>query len=70
MTNKKPALTPRMRQVLDGIALGKNNGLIAADLRISVKTVEKHRSALYAKFHVDNAVQLVTGALKAGVISL
>lgn len=70
MTNQQPALTPRMRQVLDGIALGRNNEHIASDLRISRKTVEKHRGALYKAFQVDNAVSLVLGALRANVIKL
>lgn len=70
MQNEKPELTPRMRQVLDGIAEGRNNEHIASDLRISRKTVEKHRAGLYKAFGVDNAVSLVTSALRAKVISL
>jgi len=70
MTNESPALTPRMKQVLDGIAAGRNNEHIAADLRISRKTVEKHRAALYTAFKVDNAVSLVMSALRARAISL
>ncbi len=70
MQNPSPELTPRMRQVLDGIAQGRNNEHIARDLRLSRKTVEKHRGGLYRAFQVDNAVSLVMQALRAKVISL
>lgn len=65
-----PDLTDRMKQVLDGIAQGKTNGEIAQQLEISIKTVEKHRGALYNAFGVNNAVSLVTTALRGGVIAL
>lgn len=68
MTN--PELTPRMKQVLDGIAQGHANKEIAKGLGISIKTVEKHRSALYTAFGANNAVSLVTTALRGGVIAL
>lgn len=70
MQNEQPELTQRMRQVLDGIFNGRNNEHIASDLRISRKTIEKHRAALYLAFRVDNAVSLVVAALRAKVISL
>ncbi|CAA2141668.1 response regulator transcription factor [Hyphomicrobium sp. ghe19] len=40
------ALTPRERQVLDGLAAGHANKTIAYDLGISVRTVEVHRARL------------------------
>lgn len=65
-----PDMTSRMKQVLDGIAQGKTNGEIAQALDISTKTVEKHRGGLYRAFNVNNAVSLVTAALRSGVIAL
>lgn len=63
-------LTARMKQVLDGMFVGKTNKEIALELGISVKTVEKHRSDLYVSFDVNNAVSLIVTALRAKVISL
>ena len=43
------ALTPRERDVLDGMVLGRPNKLIAYDLHISTRTVEVHRAKLMEK---------------------
>jgi two-component system response regulator FixJ len=42
-------LSPRERQVLEGIVAGKANKLIAYDLDISIRTVEVHRARLLAR---------------------
>lgn len=52
-------LTPRERQVLDGVFEGFSNKEIARQLQISHKTVELHRSNLMAKMHADSLAQLV-----------
>ncbi len=71
MTNEaQPAITDRMLSVLQGIAAGLKNHEIGTALKISPKTVEKHRGVLYGKFKVDNAVSLVMAALRAGHIKL
>lgn len=43
------ALTPRERDVLKGMVLGRPNKLIAYDLGVATRTVEVHRSNLMAK---------------------
>jgi two-component system response regulator FixJ len=43
---KIAALSPREKQVLDGLVDGQTNKKIAYDLRISVRTVEVHRAHL------------------------
>lgn len=43
------ALTPRERDVLDGMVLGRPNKLIAFDLDIATRTVEVHRANLMDK---------------------
>lgn len=56
-------LTPRERQVLDGIMGGKLNKVIASDLKISPKTVELHRANLMAKLGAHNVVELTRTVL-------
>lgn len=52
-------LSPRERQVLDGVYNGDSNKEIARRLRISHKTVELHRSNMMAKMHADSLAELV-----------
>ena len=49
---KLQALTPREREVLDGLAKGLPNKTIAYDLNISPRTVEIHRANLMGKLGV------------------
>jgi two-component system response regulator FixJ len=53
-------LTPREREVLHAVLLGKVNREIAETLSISPKTVELHRSNLMKKMHADSLQGLVT----------
>ena len=51
-------LTPREREVIALVAEGKTNKVIARDLEISFRTVEKHRASAMQKLDADNAVEL------------
>lgn len=62
-------LTPRQRQVLERMARGMRASEIAADLAISVRTVESHRQSLLDLFHVHSGVALVREAIRVGLIS-
>jgi DNA-binding NarL/FixJ family response regulator len=53
-------LTPREREVRALIETGLPDKLIAAELAISVKTVEKHVSSLLRKLDVRNRTELAT----------
>lgn len=53
------ALTERERDVLRRVIEGKQNKIIAAELDISMKTVEFHRSKLMEKMGVDSVAGLV-----------
>ncbi len=57
-------LTQREREVLDLIVGGKLNKQIADDLRISIKTVEVHRSRVMEKMGADSVAELVQLVLK------
>ena len=51
-------LSPRERQIMDGILAGKYNKVIADELNISMRTVEVHRANLFEKMQVKTAVEL------------
>jgi FixJ family two-component response regulator len=52
-------LTPRERDVLEGIIAGRQNKIIAEDLGISMKTVEQHRARIMEKMHAASLAELV-----------
>jgi DNA-binding NarL/FixJ family response regulator len=52
------ALTPRQRQICELAAAGKSNRAIAAELFLSLKTVETHLAAAYDKLRVSARAQL------------
>jgi FixJ family two-component response regulator len=52
-------LTLRERQVLELIVMGKPNKIAAAELGISTKTVEIHRSRVMEKLAVRNLAELI-----------
>jgi FixJ family two-component response regulator len=53
------SLTPRERQVMDLVILGKSNKEVARALDISPKTVEVHRSHVMVKMQADSLAELV-----------
>lgn len=70
MVLKRPPMTIRMGQVAGCIALGRTNKEIAAELGISVKTVEKHRDKLMKAFSLRNAADITRFAILHRIISL
>jgi two-component system response regulator FixJ len=61
-------LTAREREVLMLVAAGKANKEIAAELGLSQKTVEVHRSHVMSKMFVDSLAELIRVAILAGAI--
>ncbi len=61
------ALTPREREVLEGLAQGLPNKAIAFDLGISPRTVEVHRANLMAKLDVKSLSDALRIAFAAGM---
>ncbi|HEX2852015.1 MAG TPA: response regulator transcription factor [Opitutaceae bacterium] len=61
-------LTTREAEVLQLVAEGSANKQIAAQLGISIKTVEKHRQQLMDKLKIHDTAGLTRYAIAAGVI--
>ena len=61
-------LTSRELEVLQLIAEGDANKQIAAELGISIKTVEKHRAHLMEKLDIHDTAGLTRYAIAAGII--
>jgi len=59
LAERLAALTERERGVLQRIIEGKANKVIAAELDISVKTVEAHRAKVMEKMAADSVAELV-----------
>jgi PAS domain S-box-containing protein len=58
-------LTTRQREVLDAVVAGKANKVIARDLQITEKTVEKHRAGAMKKLRAKSTAELVRLVLAA-----
>ena len=54
------SLTDREREVMQRVAAGKLNKVIADELNVSVRTVEVHRARVYAKLGVRSAAEVAT----------
>ena len=61
------SLTPRERDVLEGLVRGHPNKTIAYDLDISPRTVEIHRANLMSKLEVASLSEALRIAFAAGL---
>ena len=63
LASRVEELTSREREVMDLVVVGKATKRIAADLRISPKTVEAHRARIMRKMATDSLAELVQMAV-------
>ena len=63
-------LTNREREVLELLAQGLSNKLIAGELHISEHTVKFHISSLYAKLDVSSRAEAVSQGARYGLLTL
>jgi DNA-binding NarL/FixJ family response regulator len=62
----EPDLTPREREVLDGLGRGLSNKRIALELGLAEKTVKTHVSHVLAKLGVSDRTQAALYAARLG----
>jgi DNA-binding NarL/FixJ family response regulator len=62
-----PQLTDREHEILDLVAQGRSNSIIASRLRISDKTVRNHVSSIFTKLAVADRAQAIVRARTAGM---
>jgi two-component system, LuxR family, response regulator FixJ len=62
-------LSPRERQVMDGLIAGLSNKLIARDYDISPRTIEVYRANVMTKMQANSLSELVRFAMRAGLLN-
>ena len=62
----RPPLTARQLSVAQAAAVGKTNRQIAAELYISVKTVEFHLAQILARLDVDSRTEIARALAAPG----
>lgn len=63
------SLSPRERQVMDGLIAGLSNKLIARDYEISPRTIEVYRANVMTKMQANSLSELVRLAMRAGLLN-
>ena len=62
-----PELTPRELEILDLVASGRNNAVIARNFGVSAKTVANHVSNILTKLHLADRAEAIIRARDAGL---
>ena len=62
-------LSPRERQVMEGLTAGLSNKLIAREYDISPRTIEVYRANVMTKMEAGSLSELVRLAMRAGVLN-
>jgi DNA-binding NarL/FixJ family response regulator len=62
-----PELTRREREILDRVARGQRNPVIAKELHLSPRTVRNHVSNIFNKLQVADRNEAIVRARKAGL---
>jgi two-component system, NarL family, nitrate/nitrite response regulator NarL len=63
-------ITPREIEILNGLAFGKSNKIIASELSNTEGTIKNHVSALMQKFDASNRTILAIKAYKMGMVEI
>ena len=68
ITARVSSLSPRERQVMEGLVAGLSNKLIAREYDISPRTIEVYRANVMTKMQASSLSELVRLAMRAGAI--
>jgi two-component system response regulator FixJ len=68
IASRVASLTPRERQVMQGLVAGQSNKVIARDYEISPRTVEVYRANVMTKMQAGNLSELVRFAIRIGIL--
>lgn len=63
------ALSPRQREILKAIVIGRTTKQIAYDLGLSIKTIETHRAQIMERLDIHDVAGLVRFSIRIGLIS-
>ena len=63
------SLSPRERQVMEGLIAGLSNKLIAREYDISPRTIEVYRANVMTKMQANSLSELVRMAMRAGMLN-
>jgi two-component system response regulator FixJ len=69
ITARIASLSPRERQVMDGLVAGLSNKLIAREYDISPRTIEVYRANVMTKMQANSLSELVRLAMRAGLLN-
>src|SRR5262249_26052804 len=64
------ALTDREIQIVNQVAAGNSNKVVADHLRITEETVKAHMRRILSKLHARDRTHAVTISLKRGIIEI
>lgn len=68
ITSRIASLSPRERQVMDGLVAGLSNKLIAREYNISPRTIEVYRANVMTKMQASSISELVRLAMRGGIL--
>jgi two-component system response regulator FixJ len=68
IASRVASLSPRERQVMDGLIAGLSNKLIAKEYDISPRTIEVYRANVMTKMQAGSLSELVRLAMRADAV--
>jgi two-component system response regulator FixJ len=68
LATRLASLSPRERQVMNGLVAGLSNKAIAKEYDISPRTVEVYRANVMMKMHAGSISELVRQAIRGGAL--
>ncbi|OCC05858.1 DNA-binding response regulator [Labrys sp. WJW] len=68
LATRLASLSPRERQVMNGLVAGLSNKAIAKEYDISPRTVEVYRANVMMKMHAGSISELVRQAIRSGAL--